>query len=222
MEIQKRFIAAYDEDIGWCEQLRRELQKEGIGLEEMESVQELAQYSEKTEKKKIEVILVSDMAMAQKICKNVTIPVIFMDGMQDDGRELEAFSIGASDYISKEKKLDICMARIGRYLLRKEPCIRSNTAYPDIYEELEKQKLWIGEKELRLTPKESRLMKLFLEQKGQILTRTDILAENASVRRSKNSRSVDMLITQLRKKLKDTSYQIISIYGKGYILEKRE
>ena len=52
MEIQKRFIAAYDEDIGWCEQLRRELQKEGIGLEEMESVQELAQYSEKTEKKK--------------------------------------------------------------------------------------------------------------------------------------------------------------------------
>lgn len=222
MEIRKRHVIACDEDMGWCEQLRREFQKENIELEEVESEQELEQYWNSKHKRIADLIIVSDLRIIRNICSRVDIPVILVDNVQDTGREWEALESGVSDYISREKGMDICMARIRRYLPKEDVYAMSNTKYENIYEELWQQKIWLDGREVYLTPKESVLMKQFLIEKGQILARTDLHTEMGMGQENKGSRSLDMLIAQLRKKLKDTSYEIVSVYGKGYRLEQKK
>ena len=73
--------------------------------------------------------------------------------------------------------------------------------------------------ERNLSPKESELLKLLLEQKGEVLPKSLALNNIWGDANYFTTRSMDVYITKLRKYLsEDESINIITIHGSGYRL----
>jgi len=84
----------------------------------------------------------------------------------------------------------------------------------------EEQFLLINGEKIPLTLKESKLMHVFAKSPGRIIDREDLQQEVWGNEGVIVSRSLDMFISKLRKKLKpDPAIKLANIHGKGYKLE---
>lgn len=163
-------------------------------------------------------------ALAREIKKNNSaMPFIFLTAKSLKEDVLEGFSIGADDYITKPFSMEELMFRIKAILRRVSTNNVSDTN--DIYQigeyifDSQKQILEHGKKQLKLTTKESDLLKLLCNNKNNVLERNFALKTIWQEDSYFNARSMDVYITKLRKYLKDdSSIQILNIHGKGYKL----
>jgi len=146
-------------------------------------------------------------------CSNV--PVIVFTAKSSVEEQLEGFSHGADDYITKPCSLSIVLAHIEAILKRagyeQDILYRGN-----IKIDIKGQKVYLGDHILETTPKEFVLLQFFMEHEEQVLTRENILDNVWGYDYAGDTRTVDTLVKQLRKKLGDTQY-IRTVYGFGYI-----
>ena len=161
--------------------------------------------------------------LAQEIRQaNSTIPIIFLTAkaMKDD--ILEGFKIGADDYITKPFSMEELTFRIEAILRRvrgKRNKDHLTFRLGNFTFDTQKQILSIGEKQTKLTTKESELLSLLCTHANEILQRDFALKTIWIDDNYFNARSMDVYITKLRKHLKDDpSIEIINIHGKGYKL----
>ncbi|NMA74359.1 MAG: response regulator transcription factor [Bacteroidales bacterium] len=161
--------------------------------------------------------------LAQEIrAINADIPIIFLTAKTLKEDILEGFKIGADDYITKPFSMEELTLRIEAILRR----VRGKkTKEQTIYKfgkftfDTQKQILSIGDKETKLTTKESELLSLLCAYENEILQREHALKTIWIDDNYFNARSMDVYITKLRKHLKDDeSVEIINIHGKGYKL----
>jgi len=162
--------------------------------------------------------------LAREIKKiNSAMPFIFLTAKSLKEDVLEGFSIGADDYITKPFSMEELMFRIKAILRRVST--NNSTDTNETYQigeyifDSQKQLLEHGKKQLKLTTKESELLKLLCNNKNNVLERNFALKTIWQEDSYFNARSMDVYITKLRKYLKeDTSIQILNIHGKGYKL----
>jgi len=160
--------------------------------------------------------------LAQEIrLVNSEIPIIFLTAktMKDD--VLKGFEIGADDYITKPFSMEELLYRIEAVLRRsKKEDINDNKIEIGKYIfEPNKQLLHFGNNEIKLTTKESELLRLLCKNKNQVLERNFALKTIWDDDTYFNARSMDVYITKLRKHLKDdSSIEIINVHGKGFKL----
>ena len=69
------------------------------------------------------------------------------------------------------------------------------------------------------TPKESAVLSLLASYSGRIIPRQEIIQSIWNGNQRKESRSLDTIIKQLRKKIKKYGLQIKNKYGEGYSIE---
>ena len=153
---------------------------------------------------------------------NQDTPIIFLTAkaMKDD--ILEGFDVGADDYITKPFSMEELLMRIEAVLRRTS---KSTTQELFVLGELSfdsSKQLLIGKKEtIKLTTKESDLLKLLCQHDNQILERNYALKAIWKDDNYFNARSMDVYITKLRKHLHGVEgVQIINVHGKGYKLLK--
>ena len=166
---------------------------------------------------------IDGITLAGKIRKiNSDIPVIFLTAKSLDRDKIEGFTAGADDYITKPFSMEELIYRIEAILRRTRS---SSDGDPDRYILGEftfyplKQILTTGEKEQKLTTKESELLKLLCKNKNEVLERNYALRSIWIDDNYFNARSMDVYITKLRKYLKsDPSIIILNVHGKGYKL----
>ena len=156
--------------------------------------------------------------LAQEIRQvNAEIPIIFLTA-----KTLEGFKIGADDYITKPFSMEELTFRIEAILRRvRGKRSKENSVYKigRFTFDTQKQILSIGEKQTKLTTKESELLGLLCAHANEILQRDFALKTIWIDDNYFNARSMDVYITKLRKHLKeDDSIEIINIHGKGYKL----
>ena len=162
-------------------------------------------------------------SMIQEIKQiNSEVPVIFLTAKTMKEDILEGFKIGADDYISKPFSMEELTLRIEAILRRvRGKKVKENTMYNigNFTFDTQKQLLTIGDKQTKLTTKESELLSLLCSHANEILQR-DYALKNIWIDDNYfNARSMDVYITKLRKHLKaDPSIEIINIHGKGYKL----
>jgi len=154
---------------------------------------------------------------------NADIPVIFLTAknMKDD--VLEGFKLGADDYITKPFSMEELIMRIEAILRRtsQEGLSSSQQVFTlgRFTFDTRKQTLSEGEETVKLTTKESELLKLLCQNANKVLERNYALKSIWIDDNYFNARSMDVYITKLRKHLKDeTSVEIINVHGKGYKL----
>ncbi len=154
---------------------------------------------------------------------NSQIPVIFLTAKSMKNDIFEGFKTGADDYITKPFdmqellfRLEAILRRSGNQKEKKEPAtyrLGKYTFNPT------RQLLTDSEKEIKLTTKESELLRLLCNNKNEVLERQIALKNIWLDDNYFNARSMDVYITKLRKHLKDEpAVKIINVHSKGYKL----
>jgi DNA-binding response OmpR family regulator len=154
---------------------------------------------------------------------NQDVPVIFLTAKNMKEDVLEGFKLGADDYITKPFSMEELIMRI-EAILRRTSQESMQNAQP-IFTlgrftfDTKKQTLSEGDNVIKLTTKESDLLKLLCQNANKILERNYALKSIWIDDNYFNARSMDVYITKLRKHLKDEpGVEIINVHGKGYKL----
>jgi DNA-binding response OmpR family regulator len=149
--------------------------------------------------------------------------IIFLTAKNMKEDVLEGFKIGADDYITKPFSMEELIFRIEAIMRRVSQ--DSNSHEDAVYKlgiytfDSRKQILTGGEEEVKLTTKESELLKLLCNNANKVLERNFALKTIWIDDNYFNARSMDVYITKLRKHLKDDpKVEIINVHGKGYKL----
>ena len=152
---------------------------------------------------------------------NPDVPIVFLTAKNLKEDILQGFKLGADDYLTKPFSMEELIMRIEAILRR-----TSGTApVLEVYKlgkfkfDTQKQQLINGEDVIKLTTKESELLKLLCTNANKVLERNIALKTIWVDDNYFNARSMDVYITKLRKHLKDDpSVEIINVHGKGYKL----
>ncbi len=175
-------------------------------------------------------LLVLDVMMPQKdgftVAKEIreidsSIPIIFLTSKSRPEDVVEGFRYGANDYIKKPFSMEELIVRINALLDREWSRGDSQKATIGKYTcDFSKQKLqYENDPEILLTYKEAQLLNLLYQNKNELTDKNLILDKLWGSDDFFNSRSMDVFISKLRKKLsKDESIEIINLRGYGYKL----
>jgi len=154
---------------------------------------------------------------------NENVPIIFLTAksMKDD--VLEGFKAGADDYLTKPFSMEELLLRIEAILRRSNMSTKEKVTefkLGGILFDSNKQSLTMKDgREVKLTTKESELLRMLCENKGEVLERNYALKAIWQDDNYFNARSMDVYITKLRKHLKEEeSVQILNIHGRGFKL----
>lgn len=129
---------------------------------------------------------------------------------------VSGLNYGADDYLTKPFEFSELLARI-RALIRRTSENKENILYTsDIKLYLDKEKVIIGPEEIKLTKKEFMVLEYFLRNKGQVLSRNQILEHAWDRNVDIFTNVVDTHIKNLRRKLGKRNSIIEAIYGSGY------
>ena len=154
--------------------------------------------------------------------KKLDVPIIFLTAKTLKEDVLDGFKIGADDYITKPFSMEELTFRIEAILRRvrgKKNRDRTHYKIGSFTFDTQKQILARGDKQTKLTTKESELLSLLCAHANEILQRDFALKTIWIDDNYFNARSMDVYITKLRKHLKeDENVEIINIHGKGYKL----
>ncbi len=152
---------------------------------------------------------------------NAEIPIIFLTAKSLKEDIFQGFKIGADDYLTKPFSMEELLFRIEAILRR----TKGGNAAQEFYQlgklkfDTQKQQLIDEDNVIKLTTKESELLKLLCTNANKVLERNFALKTIWVDDNYFNARSMDVYITKLRKHLKDEpSVEIINVHGKGYKL----
>jgi len=181
-------------------------------------------------------IVVLDIMLPGKngldICRELRsvskIPIIMLTARHDDIDQIVGLEVGADDYVAKPAQPRLLLARINALLRRSqqdsEPKESEQTNEKLIFGDLAilktRQEVTWCDLQVELTTNEFDLLVLLAENAGKILSRDDLLNKLRGFGYDGIDRTVDMLISRLRKKFFDDSAKpkrIKTIWKKGYL-----
>jgi two-component system alkaline phosphatase synthesis response regulator PhoP len=151
-------------------------------------------------------------------------PIIMVSAFSDENWRTESFLWGADDFIAKPFSSSELMARILAKLCwvrqPKDELLNCVHHCGNLHLDQRKLEATIDGKIIQLTPFEFNLLKFFVSNREQILSRERLLSEvwHDSV---VTHRTVDTHVYTLRKKLQCFDYEFRTIHGAGYILKPR-
>lgn len=155
--------------------------------------------------------------------KTASIPIIFLTAKDTENDMLMGFNIGADDYISKPFSIRQVIARVKAVLRRSVSKPKEKVGEKLSYETLEldtkRIKATIDGEEIALTKKEFEILKLLLENKGDVFSREEILSRVWKDEVYVLDRTIDVNITRLRKKIGVYGKNIVTRLGFGYCFE---
>jgi DNA-binding response OmpR family regulator len=151
----------------------------------------------------------------RKMDKNI--PIIFLTSKSQTQDVIDGFEIGCNDYIKKPFSMEELIVRI-KSLLKKDHSLANNIIEIGKYTfDVKAQTLKTEDYSEILSHKANQLLLLLVLNKNQIINRKELLNKIWGNDDFFSGRSMDVYITQLRKKLqKDASILIINIRGLGY------
>ncbi len=167
---------------------------------------------------------VDGFALAEAIRqKDKEVPIIFLTAKSLKEDKIRGLRLGGDDYITKPFSIEELILKIEIFLKRSKFSgpIQSDSfnlgAYNFNYKNLN---LKLGEQEKTLTQKEADLLKYLIENKNEVLKRSDILENIWGEDDYFMGRSLDVFISRLRKYLKkDEQLKIENIHGVGFRLK---
>jgi len=155
--------------------------------------------------------------------KYADVPVMFLTAVSNEDNIINAFDMGADDYIEKPFSVNILLRRIKAVLNRYQEKNNSQVSNRNILKkgdleiDFDSYKVKIGENNLEVTLMEFNILKELLHADGKPLSRESLIQKiNGSA--SVTERTIDVHICAIRKKLNTYGKTIETIRGVGYRL----
>ena len=129
--------------------------------------------------------------------------------------KIDGLDLGADDYIEKPFDILELMSRINARVRRVRKS--SKLEVGGIKLDLDKHICYKNGKLIKLTPREFDILSLILSKKGAIVKREEVLTKIWGTDVSLETRTIDMHINSIRKKIADTNASVIvTLYGVGF------
>jgi OmpR family response regulator RpaB len=184
----------------------------------------------KLEREKPDLVILDVMLPDQdgfQVCRDIrrrsSVPIIMLTARGDVTDRVVGLELGADDYMPKPFEPRELVARVQNVLRRTAPreerAEAGRLSFRDLAINLERHTVELHGEPLELTTMEYQLLVLFASHPGRTFTRDEILNELRGIDAQLFSRSVDILVSRLRQKLKDTTRQprfIKTVWGTGY------
>lgn len=152
--------------------------------------------------------------------KAKTKPILFLTGRQDFSSKVSAFSLGADDFIIKPFDLKELRLRIESRLRksRQRDDENSTFSFGNVVGSTQEQRIRMKSDgtSIDLTSLEFRIFRLLANAPNKIFTRDEILHRIWTDSISVSHRTVDVHISNLRRKLANTGVTIETVIGTGY------
>ncbi|BAB04091.1 response regulator transcription factor [Halalkalibacterium halodurans] len=148
-------------------------------------------------------------------------PIILLTARNSIPDKVSGLDLGANDYITKPFEIEELLARV-------RACLRTVQTRERVEDTLMFQELTINEKTrdvqrgnetIELTPKEFELLVFFIKNKGQVLSREQILTNVWGFDYYGDTNVIDVYVRYLRKKLSLTE-ALQTVRGVGYRLKE--
>ncbi len=157
--------------------------------------------------------------LCRRIRKTSDVPILMLTARDEDIDKIIGLEVGADDYMTKPFNPRELVARVKSILRRAAPERRRTEADELTHGELAinagKREVHVGDEEIRLAPKEFDLLWELLDHRGIVLTRDQLLERVWGYTFAGDTRTVDVHVRQIRRKLGDAS-PIVTVWGVGY------
>lgn len=222
-------ILIVDDEQDLCEILRFNLANEGFDPVSANSAEEALSLLERDTRGSYGLILLdvmmdrmSGFEMARHLReRGDNTPIIFLTAKEGHDDQLEGFSAGADDYITKPFSFDTVLARIKAVLKRSQPAPATEPLYRfgSLTLDTALNRVSAEGHPVELTKREYQVLQLMARRTGEYLSREEILAQVWPNDAYVTERSVDVHIARLRKKLGTEGARIVNKTGFGYTLK---
>ena len=174
-------------------------------------------------------LIILDLMMPQlsgseacmKIREFSDVPIIMLTARSEERDELQGFSLGVDEYISKPFSPKILVARV-EAILRRTNQLGQDEALTcgGITVDKTAHRVIIDGKDVDLSYKEFELLTYFMENKGIALSREKILNNVWNYDYFGDARTIDTHVKKLRSKLGEEGNLIKTIWGMGYKMDE--
>jgi two-component system, OmpR family, response regulator CpxR len=223
-------VLVIDDDIGLCELVAEYLEPEGYKVEAVHNGEAGVEraLSAEHELAVLDVMLpgINGFEVLRRIRAQSRLPILMLTARGDDVDRIVGLEIGADDYLPKPFNPRELVARINAILRRTRPDERA--------EKQPRETILIGDIEIddrtrtvrragspvELTAVEYDLLKKLLQASGQVVTKEELVKDVLHRNLSPFDRSMDMHISNLRRKLGrkvEGTERIKTVRGIGYI-----
>jgi DNA-binding response OmpR family regulator len=218
-----RLLIAEDDE-GILEPLVRSLSREGYDVDAVSDGLEAVRLGVGDEHD----LLVLDIGLpgmdGLEVCRRVRaarprVPILMLTAQADELDVVTGLDAGADDYVPKPFRVSELLARIRSLLRRAAPDALSAQA---VRIDAAARRAWHGDDELELSPKEFDLLALLVAEAGRVVTRDRIMSEVWDRNWFGSTKTLDMHISWLRRKLGDDATAprlLTTVRGVGFRFE---
>ena len=155
------------------------------------------------------------------IRQNAEVPILMLSAKGEEEDRLKGLENGADDYVTKPFSPREVAMRIRTILRRTNPGEKHFLQAEELKMNLDAREAAICDEKIDLTPREYDILYYFVQNKGKVLTRDQILDAVWGMDYYGNLRAVDSQIKRLRAKISipDVHFSIKAEYGIGYKFE---
>jgi DNA-binding response OmpR family regulator len=158
-----------------------------------------------------------------EVCRRIRhesdVPIIMLTARDQDVDKIVGLELGADDYLTKPFNPRELVARVKAIFRRASPSPKTQRlAVGDLTVDLDRREATAGTRRLELRTKEFDLLAAFAQNPGIVLTRERLLEIAWGFDFAGETRTVDVHVAHLRKKLADSKTQIETVSGVGYKL----
>ena len=162
---------------------------------------------------------IDGIEVCRRIRKTSDVPILMLTARDEDVDKIIGLEVGADDYMTKPFNPRELVARVKSILRRSTPERRQAESavirHGDLTVDAGRREVRVGEEEIQLAPKEFDLLWELLDHRGLVLTRDQLLERVWGYTFAGDTRTVDVHVRQLRRKLGDAS-PIVTVWGVGY------
>lgn len=224
-------ILVVDDERNIIELARLYLEKEGFVVESAETgIQALQKISAIDP-----ALVVLDLMMPEldgwEVCRRVrassNLPIIMLTARDDDIDKIVGLELGADDYMTKPYNPRELVARVKAVLRRGYSPAAEQSTQPDRYTfgnvsaSTDTREVFVDETRIDVRTKEFDLLIALMEHPGKALSREQLLNLAWGFDFYGETRTVDVHVAHLRKKLAESNITIETVWGVGYKLSRK-
>ena len=148
------------------------------------------------------------------------VPILFLTALGSEEEMLRGYALGCDDYVTKPFSLAVLLAKTQALIRRSrggDPALLTCGA---IAVDTVRRACTVSGNPVELPPRDYALLVCLLHNRGQVLTRAQLLDKVWGIDFEGEERTVDVRIRSLRAALGSAGAQIRTVYKKGYRLEE--
>ena len=217
-------VLVVDDERNIVELVRLYLEKEGFGVASASDGEQALVQFERTNPSLVILDLMLPKMDGFEVCRELRrrsdVPILMLTARSEDVDAIVGLELGADDYVTKPFNPRALVARVKAILRRTDATVKGGRPITvgDLRIDPRRREAYVGDRRLELRAREFDLLAALARDPGVVLSRDALLEDVWGTDFPGETRTVDVHVAEVRKKLGDDGPQVETVRGIGYRL----